>query len=78
MQLLFEQVYHGCAARLYDEVLDDVYWEKIYRRHEHFIYHKLGAWETNFSLARTFFLEGDLSQMPLVSKKRNQGWRAST
>jgi tetratricopeptide (TPR) repeat protein len=71
MQPLFEQVYHGCAAGLYDEVLDDVYWEKIYRRKERLIIYKLGAWETNFSLARIFFPDGDLSQMPLVTKKAN-------
>jgi tetratricopeptide (TPR) repeat protein len=74
MQPLFEQVYHGCAAGLYDEVLYDVHWEKIYRMEEYFIYHKLGAWETNLSLVKTFFPEGDLSQMPLVSKKNDQSW----
>jgi tetratricopeptide (TPR) repeat protein len=74
MQPLFEQVYHGCAAGLYDEVSDDVYWEKIYRRVDFFISHKLGAWETNLSLARTFFPEGDFSQLPLVSKKSDQRW----
>jgi hypothetical protein len=31
MQPLFEQVYHGCAAGLCDEVFDDVYWDKIQR-----------------------------------------------
>jgi tetratricopeptide (TPR) repeat protein len=51
MQPLFEQVYHGCAAGLYDD-----------------------AWETNLSLARTFFPEGDLSRLPLVSKKIVQSW----
>jgi tetratricopeptide (TPR) repeat protein len=74
MQPLFEQVYHGCAAGLYDEVLDDVYWEKIHKRKEHLLVHKLGAWETDLSLIRTFFPEGDLSQMPLVSEKSDQGW----
>ncbi|MEW6618962.1 MAG: tetratricopeptide repeat protein [bacterium] len=74
MQPLFEQVYHGCSARFYDEVRKDVYWEKIYRREELFIIHKLGAWETNLFLARTFFPDGNLSQMPLVSKKSDQGW----
>ncbi|MEA2053316.1 MAG: tetratricopeptide repeat protein, partial [Euryarchaeota archaeon] len=74
MQPLFEQVYHGCAARLYDEVLYDVHWEKIYRMEEYFIYHKLGAWETDLSLVRTFFPEGDFSQMPLVSEKSHQSW----
>ena len=74
MQPLFEQVYHGCAAGLYDVVFDDVYWEKIHRGEEHFIVYKLGAWETDLSLVRTFFPEGDLSQMPLVSKKSGKGW----
>jgi len=68
VQPLFEQVYHGCAAGFYDEALD-VYWEKINRRSEYFITKKLGAWETNLSLAKTFFPEADLSQTPLVSKK---------
>jgi len=74
MQPLFEQVYHGCAAGLYDEVNDDVYWEKIYRGEEYCITQKLGAWETNLSIAKTFFPEGNLSQMPLVSKKSDQSW----
>jgi tetratricopeptide (TPR) repeat protein len=74
MQPLFEQVYHGCAAGLYDEVFGEIYWEKICRRVEGFITHKLGAWQTDLALVRTFFPEGDLSQMPLVSKKSDQSW----
>jgi tetratricopeptide (TPR) repeat protein len=74
MQPLFEQVYHGCAAGLYDEVRDDVYWEKIHKREEHLIVHKLGAWEIDLSLVRTFFPKGDFSQMPLVSKKSDPSW----
>jgi tetratricopeptide (TPR) repeat protein len=35
---------------------------------------KLGAWETDLSLVKNFFPEGDLSQMPLVSKKSDQSW----
>jgi hypothetical protein len=35
MQPLFEQVYHGCSAGLYDEVCYDVYWEKIKRKTEY-------------------------------------------
>ena len=74
MQPLFEQVYHGCAAGLYDKAFSDVYWGKIYRGREFFIYHNLGAWDTNLSLAKTFFPEGDLSQMPLVSERSDQSW----
>jgi tetratricopeptide (TPR) repeat protein len=74
MQPLFEQVYHGCAAGLYDEVFADVYWEKIHKKTEFFITKKLGAWEINLSLAKIFFPEGDFSQMPLVSRKSRQNW----
>jgi tetratricopeptide (TPR) repeat protein len=74
MQPLFEQVYHGCSAGLYDEVCDDVYWDRIRRGDEHFITHKLGAWETDLSLAKTFFPKGDLSKMPKVSKKEDQSF----
>lgn len=74
MQPLFEQVYHGCEAGLFDDVLDDVYWEKIQRTETSFIVHGLGAWETDLSIAKTFFPKGDLSQMPLVSKKSDKSW----
>jgi tetratricopeptide (TPR) repeat protein len=75
MEPLFEQVYHGCCAGLYDEVIDNVYWDKIGGEPTGYkITQKLGAWEIDLSLARTFFPEGDFSKMPLVSKKRVQGW----
>jgi tetratricopeptide (TPR) repeat protein len=74
MQPLFEQVYHGCSAGLYDEAYEDVYREKIDRREEGFLVYKLGAWETNLSLIRNFFPEESLSKMPKVSKKEAQSW----
>ncbi len=78
MQPLFEQVYHGCAAGLYDEVFDDVYYERVNRGREGFLVYKLGAWETVLSLAKTFFPEGDLSQIPLVGKRSAQSWLLNT
>jgi tetratricopeptide (TPR) repeat protein len=75
MQPLFEQVYHGCAAGLYDEVYWPIYVRKIggepcgYK-----ITQKLAAWEINLTLVRTLFPEGDLSQMPLVREKSDQSW----
>jgi tetratricopeptide (TPR) repeat protein len=74
MQPLFEQVYHGCAAELYDEVLRYVYFGKLYGGEERVITHRIGAWETNLALVGAFFPEGDLSQLPLVSNKYAQGW----
>jgi len=74
MQPLFEQVYHGCAAGLYGEVFY-IYRNKIGGRPTGYkISHKLGAWETDLSIVRTFFPEGNLSQMPLVSNMTDQSW----
>jgi len=78
MQPLFEQVYHGCAAGLYDKSLEEVYWPKIHRRNEHFIIYKLGAWETDLSLIRNFFPNGEFAQLSLVSKKSDQSWLLSS
>ena len=55
-------------------MFDEVYYEKIHRREEYFIVYKLGAWETDLSLIKNFFSKADLSNMPLVSKKGNQGF----
>lgn len=74
MQPLFEQVYHGCAAGLYDKVYNSIYQEKIYREGKRYIVNILGAWETALSLAKTFFPKGDLSQMPLTTIKSDQSW----
>jgi hypothetical protein len=74
MQPLFEQVYHGCSAGLYDKSLDEVYLPKIRRMNEHFITHKLGAWETDLSLLRNFFPNGEFSQLPMVNRKSAQSW----
>ena len=74
MQPLFEQVYHGCGAGLYDEVYDQIYGRRIYRKGEFYITQNLGAWETNLSLLRAFFPERQLSQMPLVRRKKDQCW----
>ena len=75
MQPLFEQVYHGCAAELYDEVYNEVYQKKIVRTSEtNFLTKKLAAEETNLSLITNFFPSGDLSQLPRVIIKRSQSW----
>ncbi|MBU1614909.1 tetratricopeptide repeat protein [bacterium] len=68
MQPLFEQVYHGCKAEMYQEAYWDVYWQKVERREEGFLIWKLGAWETNLSLVQNFFPNGDFQKEPLVPK----------
>ena len=72
MQPLFEQVYHGCAAGLYDEVFNDIYRGKIQRWDEYYLVLKLGAWGTDLDLVLNFFPLGDTSRMPLVSERSSQ------
>lgn len=69
MQPLFEQVYHGCAAELYDFVYENIYQKKIQRLNEYYLVLKLGAWETDFDLVLNFFPLKDTSRIPLVSKR---------
>jgi tetratricopeptide (TPR) repeat protein len=74
MKPLFEQIYHGCSAGMFDEAVK-VYAMKIGGEPSGYkITQKLGAWETALSLIRTFFPNGDLSKMPKVSKKDAQSW----
>jgi tetratricopeptide (TPR) repeat protein len=73
MQPLFEQVYHGCAAGLYDEVHDKIFIKGL-DRGEAYIVHKLGAWDTARSIMLNFFPSLDLSRLPRVSKKRAQSY----
>jgi len=74
MDPLFEQVYHGCNAGFYDEVFNDVYYDKIQRKEEGFLIYKLGAWETDLQLIKNFFPNGSLGQLPLVTNKNIQSW----
>ncbi len=74
MQPLFEQVHHGCAADLHEEAYYNVYRQKIMRWDERFLVRNLGAWETNLSLIRNFFQEGDFQKKPLVSKIKEKSY----
>lgn len=72
MAPLFAMVRHGCAAGLHDEVLDEVYWEKIMRADRNFLVRNLGAWETDLSLVCYFFPKGDFGELPLLTKPADQ------
>lgn len=74
MRPLFEMVYHGTRAEMYDESLYDVYVGRIQRRDEAYLIHKLGACETNLGLVRNFFPDGDLSKTPMVISRSSQGY----
>ncbi|MDI6735335.1 MAG: tetratricopeptide repeat protein [bacterium] len=42
--------------------------QKIQRRKEYFLIHKLGAWDTDLAIIQNFFPDGDVQKEPLVSK----------
>ncbi len=56
MQPLFSAVEHGCAAGLYQQVKDEVYWPRIQRKNEYFIYRKLGAFSEDLASVTHFFV----------------------
>ncbi|MEE8574579.1 MAG: DUF4062 domain-containing protein, partial [Thermodesulfobacteriota bacterium] len=74
MAPLFEQIYHGCKGGLQDKAYRKVYKEKIQHEDEAYLVHKLGAWETNLSILRNFFPDGDFNEMPAVSENSNQSY----
>jgi tetratricopeptide (TPR) repeat protein len=55
MEPLFAAVAHGCAAGLHQEAGDDVFWQRIRRRDEHYTYHKLGAFGSDLAALSHFF-----------------------
>jgi hypothetical protein len=55
MAPLFQAVHHGCQAARRQEVLDDVYDERISRKKELYLTRKLGAFGAELGLVASFF-----------------------
>jgi len=55
MEPLFAAVAHGCQAGLHQTTLDEVYWERIRRKNEGYIVHKLGAFGVDLAALVNFF-----------------------
>jgi tetratricopeptide (TPR) repeat protein len=70
---LIEAVYHACQSGDYGVAIYTL-WMKIYQQNEFYIYHKLGAYETDLAILQEFFPNGDTSQDPLVSGRSAKGW----
>ena len=70
---LIEVVHHACQCGGYDEA-ESIRWERIHRRSEGYLVHKLGAWETELEIMREFFPGGDAIQEPLVSSPGDKSW----
>ena len=73
MAPLFYAVYHGCQAGRHQEVLSDVYRNRILRRNEFYLVKKLGAFGMDLSLLSNFFESP--RTVPIVSLSPvNQTW----
>ncbi|MCP5104372.1 MAG: toll/interleukin-1 receptor domain-containing protein, partial [bacterium] len=55
MEPLFAAVAHGCRAGLHQKALADVYWERICRGNDGYIFKKLGAFGSFLSALSHFF-----------------------
>ena len=55
MEPLFAAVAHGCQAGKHQEALDEVYWERVYRKNEKYSIKKLGAFGGDLAAIANFF-----------------------
>ncbi|GBO55788.1 hypothetical protein APA_3938 [Pseudanabaena sp. lw0831] len=74
---LIEAVHHACQAGVYDEA-SNIAWKKIDQQYRYILTHVLGAYETNLSITKEFFLYGDLYQEPQVGQPINKGYLLNT
>lgn len=56
MDPLLAAVAHGCRAGKHQEALDEVYWERISRRHENRLSNKLGALDAHVAALSNFLV----------------------
>lgn len=55
MEPLYKAVVHGCLAGKHQEVLDEIWWQRIMRENEGFSSHKLGAFSNEVATLSAFF-----------------------
>ena len=65
MEPLFTALNHGCSAGKHQEVMNDLYWNRIQRKGEYFSLRHLGAFSSNLA-ALSYFFEV-LWEKPVIS-----------
>jgi tetratricopeptide (TPR) repeat protein len=73
MQPLFSAVAHGCAAGLHQQALEEVYWPRILRGDQKYVWKKLGAFSDDLCLVAYFF--NTLWRIPILSL--SDSWQAA-
>ena len=80
MEPLFAAITHGCAARLHEQVLNEVYWPRVKRGDEHYSTKKLGAFSSDLAALSHFFDQTWHTPAKELSKKHRAGilnWAAT-
>jgi hypothetical protein len=80
MEPLFAAITHGCAARLHERVLNEVYWPRIKRGDEHYSTKKLGAFSSDLAALSHFFDQTWHTPAKELGKKHRAGilnWAAT-
>jgi tetratricopeptide (TPR) repeat protein len=75
---LIEAVHHACQAGEYDEAIEHIFKEQIDQGNSWVLVSKLSAYETLLNLMQDFFLQGNISQQPQVSKPKVKGFILNT
>jgi tetratricopeptide (TPR) repeat protein len=73
MTPLFYAVYHGCQAGKHQEALESIYFARIYRGEECYLWKKIGAFGVNLSLLANFFVTPWSEPVPSLSTA-DQSW----
>lgn len=72
MQPLFSAVAHGCTAGLHQQALDEVFWTRIHRPRENYIFNNLCAFDDALSILAYFFVIPWCKLHPNLSKNTKE------
>lgn len=68
MQPLFDAITHGCAAGLYKQTFERVYWRRVLREKQEFSIKRLGAFGSDLSALNGFFVSPWTQPVGMLSK----------
>ena len=72
MRPVFEQIYHGCQARMYNKAYE-VYSKKIQRGDKYFLLYELDAWNSCIKVLENFFNNKTIQHNAIIPSIKNKG-----
>ncbi|ETR71588.1 MAG: WD repeat-containing protein [Candidatus Magnetoglobus multicellularis str. Araruama] len=73
MEPLLLATIHGCLAGNHQQVRDEVFWARIHRKRNHYIWHTLGAFSSYISVLSYFFDQTWISPVKGLNDLTNAG-----